>query len=319
MGDVFSIGASLLGGASGSSAGSATAASGAAMIAAMEEIIAYTDEYREIVRQDTKDTRKNVNQIVGAVKPIKYMLPVNMNRAKGVGEFMEEGKDFSQQSYDLQTEQKREGLKFALGGADDLLRKAQVDFAQLASGDTSAFEREVKASAFGALAESAGLPMGAFANTSAKNLANFRQMGTENALGISDFFAKQGTVDPVDPLDSIFKLATFEREEDVREGELRKFNQRLEFERLQTNLQAALTKAGYRVDTENNILGVLADMEAHALDTYADALKFGAGGAGASELGSSQSLGAMGEAAAGIGQTLSGLGGGGGFLGGLFG
>lgn len=316
MGDVVSGVGSLLGGMSGSSGGDAIAASGAAMIAAGEDIIKYTDKYRKIVRRDTKKNRKKSYKAINSVLDIPQFEDLPFMRAKGVSEFIGEGNYISDNAYGKTTEQKREGLKFSLGGADDAMRDAQLDFAKLASGDTSGFQQEVKASAFGAIAEAAGMPLGTFANTSAKNMMQLRQFGTENALGITDFFAKQGTVDPVNPIDSIFGLAKFEQSENAREEGLMKFNRELDFNRLQANLESQLRKAGMKVDVEGRILEVLASMESHALDTYADALKFMAGGAGADELGQAQSLGSMGQAASQIGGLL---GDGGGFLGGIFG
>lgn len=320
MGEVFSVGASLLGAASGSSGGSATAASGAAMIAAGEEIIDYTDEYRKTVRKDTKNTRRNSYRAINSVPIIAALEDLPFKRSKAVGEFIGQGNYLADQSYGLMTEQKREGLRFSLGGADALMRKAQGDFAALAAGDTSSFSREVKASAFGAIAEAAGLPLGAFANTSAKNMMLLRESGVKNALGISDFFAKQGTVDPINPIDSIFNLAKFEAGQDEREENLSKFNRSLEFSRLQTNLQANLEKAGMKVSVESQILDVLSTMEWNALQQYADALKFAAGGAGADQLGAAQSQGALGQSLADIGAIVSEPGSAiGGFLGGIFG
>lgn len=317
MGEVVSGIGSVLGGMSGSSGGSAIAASGAAMIEAGEEIISRTDDYRKFVRRDASKNRKKSMKFINAVPLIAQFEDLPFMRSKGVSEFIGEGNYISDNAYGKMTDQKRSGLKYALGGADDALRNAQMDFAKLASGDTSAFNQEVKASAFGAIAESAGMPLGTFANTSAKNMLNLRQVGTENALGISDFFAKQGTVDPVNPIDSIFGLAKFEQSENAREEGLMKFNRDLDFNRLQANLGADLQKAGMKVDVEGRILEVLAAMEGHALDTYSEALQFMAGGAGADQLGAAQSMGSMGEAASQIGGLIGGDGGG--FLGGLFG
>jgi hypothetical protein len=210
-------------------------------------------------------------------------------------------------------------MDFALGGAQEGLRTAQVDFSKLAAGDTSGFNQVVQASAFGALAESAGLPMGAFANTSAKNMMDFRRLGTEGAMGISDFFAKQGTVDPTNPLDNIYKLAAFEQSEQVRDKDLDMFNRNLDFDLRKFNVQTNLSKADMRIGAENSIFQTFADMEATALATYADAYKFAAGAAGGEELGQSMAQGGMGQAIGQIGSTIGEAGGLSGLFGGIFG
>lgn len=320
MGEVLGIGASLLGGASSAAGGSATAASGEAMILAAEEIEKKTDEYRKIVRRDTNKTRSRGKRWLDISQDINPFQDLDFNRTADPASFMGTANDLAKNSFDVMTGQKRSNLEFALGGADATLRKAQLDYSKLAAGDTSSFEKEVKASAFGALAESAGFPVGAFENTSAKNMLDFRQRGVETTLGITDFFAKQGTVDPIDPIDNLWKLASFDQSENTRELQLDMFNRELDFNRARSNQSTRLQKAGIGVNMETALLSVLSEMEGTALATYADAYKFAAGGAGAEELGQAQTLGGMGEAIGQIGQAITPVSsGGGGFLSGLFG
>lgn len=317
--EVLGIGASLLGAGSSAAGGSATAASAAAMIEAAAQIEEKTDEYKKIVRKDSRTTRKKSRKYLQQVKDITPYEDLAFNRTDDPISFMGKANDIANNSFDVKTGQKRANLSFALGGADEALRKAQTDYAKLASGDMSGFQKEVKASAFGALADAAGFPSGAFANTSANNMLKFRQIGVENTLGITDFFAKQGTVDPVDPVDNLWKLAQFSQSENARELDLSKFNRSLDFDRSKANQGTRLQKAGIGVNLETSILGILSDMEAHALDTYADAYKFAAGGAGGEQLGAAQTLGGLGEAAGQIGQMITPTSsGGGGFLSGIF-
>lgn len=315
LGELFSIGSSLLGGMGSSSAGAATAASAAAMIEAAAQIEEKTDEYRKIVRKDGKRYRKRVNRALASVTGLAPYEDLDFNRARGISSFLEESKALSTAAFDSMTSQKRSNMDFSLGGATEGLRTAQTDFSKLAAGDTSGFNQIVKASAFGAIAENAGLPLGAFANTSAKNMMDFRRLGTEASMGISDFFAKQGTVDPINPLDSIFKLAGFERDENVRSKELDMFNRNLSFELEKFNRQTQLAKTEMKIGSEDSIFQTFANMEAHALDTYADAYKFAAGAGGGQELGAATAQGGMGQALGQIGNTISE----GGLFGGLFG
>lgn len=316
---LFSVGSSLLGGMGSSSGGSAVAASAAAMEEAAALIEEKTDDYRKIVRKDGKKFRRKVKRSLDQVIPLNNYADLDFNRARGVSSFLDEAQGLSGSAFNFMSGQKKGNMDFALGGAQDGLRSAQVDFSKLAAGDTSGFNQIVQASAFGALAESAGLPMGAFANTSAKNMLDFRRLGTETSMGISDFFAKQGTVDPTNPLDNIYKLAAFEQTEDVRTKEIDMFNRNLDFDLRKTNLQTSLSKADMRLGTENSIFQTFADMEATALATYADAYKFAAGAAGGEELGQSMSQGGMGQALGQIGSTIGEAGGLSGLFGGIFG
>lgn len=320
MGEVMGIGASLLGGASSAAGGSATAASAEAMMEAARQIEKKTDIYKKRVRRDTKNTRKKGNRHLNQVQDIGAYADLEFNRTADPETFTDTANTLAQNSFDVMTNQKRSNLEFALGGADETLRKAQLDYSKLAAGDTSGFEQEVKASAFGELADSAGFPVGAFENTSAKNLLNFRQMGVENTLGITDFFAKQGTVDPIDPIDNLWKLVNFEQSENTRDLQLDMFNRELDFNRARSNQGTRLQKAGLGVNMETSILGILAEMEGNALATYADAYKFAAGAGGGEELGQAQTLGGIGEAMGQIGQAVTPVAsGGGGFLSGIFG
>jgi len=302
-----------------SAAGAATAASAQAMMEAAGLIEDKTDDYRKIVRKDGKKFRQRTGRALSSVGNVNNYPDLDFNRARGISSFLDEAQGLSANAFSFMTDQKRSNQDYAVGRADDGLRKTQFDFSRLAAGDTSGFNEIVQASAFGALAESAGMPMGAFANTSAKNMMDFRRMGTEGAMGISDFFAKQGTVDPINPLDSISKLAGFEQIEDARSGQLDTFNRELDFNLNKFNMQTKLSKANMSINAENSIFQTFADMEATALSTYADAYEFAAGGAGGAELGQATALGGIGQAVGQIGGIIKEGGGLSGMFGGMFG
>jgi hypothetical protein len=301
---LFSVGSSILGGLGAMSSGSAAAAAAAAMLEAAAKIEDQTDEYQRDVRKDGRRYRKRVKNTLSTVRLLDGFENLEFNRANAITSFLNDARGMSEDAFGFMSNQKRSNADYALGGANENLRQAQVDFGKLAAGDTSAFNQMVQASSFGALAESAGLPMGAFANTSAKNMMNFRQLGAEGAMGISDFFAKQGTIDPINPLDSIFKLAEFERSENVRSKELDVFNRNLDFELRKFNTNTNLAKAEMKIGSEDSIFKTFADMEAKALDTYVDAYKFAAGAGGVAEMGQASALGGLGQAVGQIGSTL---------------
>jgi hypothetical protein len=87
---------------------------------------------------------------------------------------------------------------FIFGGKNSIvysnLRKSQLDFSNLAAGNTSDFSKEVSSMVRSALAGTFGSPKGSFENLSAKNLFNFRQQGANTAMGLSDYFTKTGTL-----------------------------------------------------------------------------------------------------------------------------
>jgi hypothetical protein len=72
------------------------------------------------------------------------------------------------------------------------LRKSQSDFAKLAAGDTTGFQKEVSSIVSNSLASTFGGPRGSFENLSAKNLLNFRQLGANTAMSLTDYFGRSG-------------------------------------------------------------------------------------------------------------------------------
>jgi hypothetical protein len=281
-------------------AGSASAAKGAKQAAAAQAKAA------QQIRKDTQafqglgfgligDARKNAEGYIGGVTPIKPFKPIKFQRSDSPNspQFVEGGSNLSRVSFDVQTGQKRENLGFALGETYGNLRKSQNDFTALASGDTGAFTKELQASAFGALAGTAGGPAGAFANVSAKNLFGFRTEGLRNSLAISDFFAEQGTVDPVDPLPSIFALAEFEQEENRESRELDKFNRTIDFEVAKHNSSLSLGTAELGVGLEQFLLNSGLSVASTGLDYTANSRLIEAQAAGAGAAANGQVLNSL--------------------------
>jgi hypothetical protein len=103
------------------------------------------------------------------------------------------------------------------------LRKSQSDFARLAAGDTSGFQKEVASMVANSLANTFGGPRGSFENLSAKNLLNFRQLGANTAMSLTDYFGRTGQ----QLIGNKFGILdqTFDRQMKLREYETNAVNQ----------------------------------------------------------------------------------------------
>lgn len=247
------------------------------------------------------ESRGKVEGRLGDVQFIEPFDPIPFTRSTPPDDprFIEGGTKLSRVSFDTQTGQKRENLQFTVGQSGDELRNAQLDFAQLASGDTSEFLKELGASAFGGLADSFGAPAGTFSNVSARNLFAFRTEGIRNSLALSDFFAEQGTVDPVDPLPSIFALAEFEQEEDAEKQQLDQFNRTIDFETARHNSGLSLDVANTQLGLESLLLPTGVGVLETGLDYRSNARLIGAQAAGGGAAAAGQGL-------SGIGSLLGG-------------
>lgn len=251
--------------------------------------------------------RANGENYLGGVKEIPNFKPLKFTRSTSPADekFTAAGTALSNLSFNVQTGQKRDNLDFVLGDTKDDLRKSQSDFTALASGDTSGFEKELQASAFGALADTYGAPQGTFSNTSARNLFAFRTEGLRNSLAIGDFFAVQGTVDPVDPLPSIFALAEFEQKEDAEKQSLDQFNRTIAFETARHNSSLSLDVARTGIQLESLLLGSGLDVLSTGLDYTSNARLIGAQQAGAGAAANGQALSSIGGSLAQLGGGFS--------------
>lgn len=215
---------------------------------------------------------------------------VDFVRSRPYNEFINEAKDLNRAAFNFDTQLKRENLAFVAGDSLDSLRGAQEDFAALAAGDTSAFTKELEASAFGALANSQGLPTGTFGNISANNLFQFKVAGTNAALGLSDFFSREGTVNPPSTLNSIQSLADFEAREDAEKLDF-------EFNRALAQLDFEKSLAALSIDSEQSLFNTQFGINSTALQLANKfALAQGQLG-GVSALASANQLNAIGQAA----------------------
>jgi hypothetical protein len=83
----------------------------------------------------------------------------------------------------------------AFGDTDTLknLRTAQEDFSQLAAGDFTGFESQLRKSMSDALINTtgSGSPVGSFAQLAADTQMNYRKEGIQTSVGISDFLSAQ--------------------------------------------------------------------------------------------------------------------------------
>lgn len=116
----------------------------------------------------------------------------------------------SLQDFNFRDAIQKNNLKFALGRSGQDLRGAQDMNSALANLDSSSFNGKVNDilnSSFSDLkAMTVGEPTGSFANLSTKNLYNFSNQALSNSLQLDDFFKKNGTVDPISPLQTSFQL-----------------------------------------------------------------------------------------------------------------
>ena len=305
----IALAANVAGGIAGASAAKKNAK---AQQQAANQIINDTAAYKNEGFGLIGASRSKGEGYLAGVTPIKPFKPIPFTRSLPPDDprFINGGLALSRISFDTQTGQKRENLDFILGDTQDNLRKSQSDFSALAAGDTSAFSKELRASSFGALADSFGAPAGTFGNISARNQFAFRTEGLRNSLAIGDFFAEQGTVDPVDPLPSIFALAEFEQKEDAEKQALDQFNRTIDFEVARHNSGLSLDVARTGIGFETSLLGAGLDVLGTALDYTSNARLIGAQSAGAGTAALGQSLNTIGQ---GLGQLAGGSAGGAGY------
>lgn len=195
------------------------------------------------------------DSLFAGVTGVDPLNPVPFKASRTPTQFSQEGIDLSNLAFGAGSQQARSNLDFILGESATSLRDSQLDFSRLASGDTSSFLQETRASVENALSSTRGLPVGSFENLSASNLFNFRTQGTQAALAIGDFFGERGTIDPINPINTIFGLAEFERSERAREQNLDFFNQQLDFDRQRFNQSLAFDVGASKLGFQGQLLG----------------------------------------------------------------
>ena len=150
-----------------------------------------------------EDSYGRINKIISEIPGIEALFP--------------DAEKFSKRDFDFRDAIKKQNLDFILGDTKDDLREAQSLNTALAALEPEIFQgkfnRILKSDILGLKAMTVGEPTGSFANLSAKNLFDFSRQGLSNALAINDFFAKEGTVDPISPLQIAFDLRRLEEGE----------------------------------------------------------------------------------------------------------
>lgn len=153
-------------------------------------------DYLTSAKGSISDAFKQSNNIISRIPSVTAEYPAAQN--------------LSQLDFNYRDAIKKQNLDFVLGSTQEGLRTAQTLNTSLANLDPSGFNTQVNRilnSANSNLkAMTVGEPTGSFANLSAQNLQSFSQQGLSNELAISDFFSKNGTVDPVSPAQLAFNL-----------------------------------------------------------------------------------------------------------------
>lgn len=200
-------------------------------------------QYLDYLQGALESYGENTSSIIGktyqSVSDIIASIP-------GVSDLMSEATSLSQQDFNYRDSIQKQNLAFIEGGTDPQIREAQSLNASLAALDSSAFQGKMgdilKSNLYGLKSVTTGEPTGSFANLSAANLYNFSQQGLSQYLAISDFFSREGTVDPISPLQTAFDLQNVE----MNLGQLKIGNEQWQGNSL---LNAEATKLG----ASNNI------------------------------------------------------------------
>lgn len=177
--------------------------------------------------------------------------------------FMDEAKSLSMNDFQFRDSIKKGNLNFILGGTQDELRSAQQMNASLAALDENAFTGRMgdvlRSNMYGLKALTVGEASGTFANLSAQNLYNFSQQGLSNSLAMGDFFSREGTIDPISPLQTAFDLENANTNKEFNIAQLGIRNEELKGNTLlgiqDTLLQLENTKLNANQNIANTGLG----------------------------------------------------------------
>lgn len=178
-------------------------------MALQEEYMAFLQGALATYGENAPGIASNTYDKIGAV--------INNINIPGVSDFMGEAKTLSLDDFNFRDKIQKQNFEFITGGTQPELRDAQNLNASLAALDPSAFEGKMgellRSDLYGLKAITVGEPTGTFANLSAQNLRNFSNEGLSNYLSISDFFSREGTVDPISPLQTSFDLQQIKSKE----------------------------------------------------------------------------------------------------------
>jgi gas vesicle protein len=237
----------------------------------------------EAAEQFTKSQLRNIESLSETQRSAIAGIDDAFKRSKNAFEFIDQTDKELGGLFGIETERKRENLDFITGDTQDDLRTAQQQNAELAAGNFSGFLDSLRADTLGVLATTEGRPVGAFENLSARNQLVARSRGLSNALAISDFFAREGTVDPPNAL-SVFGAA-----QGIAEFESREDQEELLFRERQLDRSLGVEDRLFGLGFETEHLGLLA--ETQALQGAAGSAGLGAFATGSSLQGIGGALG----------------------------
>ena len=179
-----------------------------------------------------------------------------------VGDLMGEAESLSLQDFNFRDKIQKENLNFITGNSMGDLRKAQSLNASLAALDPTVFQGKMgdilRSNMYGLKAITVGEASGTFANLSAQNLYSMSQQGLSSTLQINDFFAKEGTVDPISPLQTAFDLQRIESDQTFKIAELGinneqwKGNSLLNVEATKAGMSGNIATTALQYGTNNN-------------------------------------------------------------------
>lgn len=175
-----------------------------------------------------------------------------------VSDLMGEAESLSLKDFEFRDKIQKDNLNFITGNTLGDLRSAQSLNASLAAMDPNAFQGKMgdvlKSNLYGLKALTVGEPSGSFANLSAQNLYSMSQQGLSNYLQISDFFSREGTVDPISPLQTAFDLQSseFRVAELGINNEQWRGNNLLNVEATKAGMSGNIATIGLQYGTSNN-------------------------------------------------------------------
>lgn len=225
----------------------------------------YLDFFKEAIGAFQEQAYALAGESKGEVKRAYNKSIKIIDAIPEVSDLMPEAEKLSRQDFDFRTGIKRENLAFILGDTEKDLRDSQAINTGLAALDSSNFQNRfnsiIKSNLLDLKANTVGDPVGTFANLSAQNLYNFSNQGLSNSLAINDFFAKNGTVDPISPLQTSFDLRTIAE----REAAMRVDNERYRANTIADINQGLMSALGQSLGASKSYAGMGIGMEQNRL------------------------------------------------------
>lgn len=223
----------------------------------LEKYGVVADEYADKAPGIAEQAYKSVSDVIQGIN------------TPDVSAFMEQARSLSTEDFNFRDAYQKYNLNFITGDTQGDIREAQAMNASLAALDPSAFQGKMgdilRSDMYGLKALTVGEPTGTFANLSAQNLSSMQQQGLSNWLQISDFFSREGTVDPISPLQTAFDLENANTNKEFNIAQLSIRNE----ENRGSNL---LNIANQIVDNEKFKVGASGDIRNSGLKYGTDAI-----------------------------------------------